>query len=45
MGRSVIAQQYFSVIFVPLPFHSGKEKFSALEKFCYFIFLGIFKIA
>jgi hypothetical protein len=27
MDRSVIAQQYSSVTFVPLPFRSGKEKF------------------
>ena len=45
MGRSVIAQQYSSVTFVPLPFHSGREKFSAFEKLCYFIFLSVFKIA
>ena len=45
MGRSVITQQYSSVTFVPLPFHSGKEKFSAFEKFCYFISLSVFKIA
>jgi len=31
MDRSVIARQYSSVTFVPLPIHSGKEKFSAFE--------------
>jgi hypothetical protein len=36
MGRSVIAQQYSSVTFVPLPFHSGKEKSARLKNSVHF---------